>query len=834
VSDVFTRFKMRRGTAANWTSVNPTLLDGEPGLETDTLKVKYGDGVTAWTGLPYASGPGGTGTVTSVDASGGTTGFTFTGGPITTGGTLILGGTLAVANGGTGATTASAARAALGVAIGSDVEAHDADLTAIAAIAGTSGLLRKTAANTWSLDTSAYLTANQLVTLSGDVSGAGATAITTTIGANKVTRAMLSATAGATLLGATGAGNVADLTAAQAKTFLAIASGDVSGLGTAAMQNTGTSGANVPLLNGANTVSGVQTFTANPSITNATSASLTTTSGSYSTSVATTSGGESQFTSNGVVMYFTLDGPVNFRTSLGVTGVSFDSGGALHTTAYIATPELYLNTTGGAVGIVAGSTVTTNRTLTINTGDANRALTLAADATISGTNTGDQTITLTGDVTGTGTGSFATSIGSGKVTLAMQANMATASVVYRKTAGSGAPEVQTLATLKTDLGLTGTNSGDQTITLTGDVTGSGTGSFATTVANIPSAATAVTQAANDSSTKVATTAFVTTADNLKAPLASPTFTGTVTLPADQYVYSSDGNARLYFTGGAQSTYRSADGRHFFTDSVGTPTLSLANAGNGTFTGTVSATNITSAGNVTGNAATATKFATARTLGITGDVTWTSPSFDGSGNVTAAATINSIPSGATAVTQAAGDNSTKVATTAYAIAAAPNASYRSILDVTASHTAAKVAGTYGMGQGDPLAVSGTGTLYPLNLIYIAAADYPTVNGLAAKLRIRAQLYVNDVAPTGNFTFGLYPVTRPGTSGGAGLVIYTLGTVVSGSTVLFTAPAADSSNVGVSTDFALPADGHYCIGVVTSATVATSSHLHLSALLQMRNA
>jgi hypothetical protein len=44
----------------------------------------------------------------------------------------------------------------------------------------------------------------------------------------------------------------------------------------------------------------------------------------------------------------------------------------------------------------------------------------------------------------------------------MQANMATASVVYRKTAGSGAPEVQTLATLKTDLGLTGTNSGDQT------------------------------------------------------------------------------------------------------------------------------------------------------------------------------------------------------------------------------------------------------------------------------------------------------------------------------------------------------------------------------------
>jgi hypothetical protein len=45
------------------------------------------------------------GTVTSVAASGGTTGLTFTGSPITTSGTLTLGGTLAVANGGTNQTT---------------------------------------------------------------------------------------------------------------------------------------------------------------------------------------------------------------------------------------------------------------------------------------------------------------------------------------------------------------------------------------------------------------------------------------------------------------------------------------------------------------------------------------------------------------------------------------------------------------------------------------------------------------------------------------------------------------------------------------------------------
>ena len=81
----------------------------------------------------------------------------------------------------------------------------------------------------------------------------------------------------------------------------------------------------------------------------------------------------------------------------------------------------------------------------------------------SGTNTGNQTITLTSDVTGTGTGSFATTIANNAVTLAKQADMATSSLVYRKTAGTGDPEINTLATLKTDLGLTGTNSGDVTL-----------------------------------------------------------------------------------------------------------------------------------------------------------------------------------------------------------------------------------------------------------------------------------------------------------------------------------------------------------------------------------
>jgi hypothetical protein len=47
------RFQLRRDTANNWASVNPVLALGEPGVETDTLKVKVGDGSNAWNSLGY-------------------------------------------------------------------------------------------------------------------------------------------------------------------------------------------------------------------------------------------------------------------------------------------------------------------------------------------------------------------------------------------------------------------------------------------------------------------------------------------------------------------------------------------------------------------------------------------------------------------------------------------------------------------------------------------------------------------------------------------------------------------------------------------------------------
>ena len=78
-----------------------------PGTSGQLLQTKGAGADPAWTTIS------GVGTVTSVNGSGGTTGLTVTGGPITSSGTLTLGGTLNIANGGTGQTTASAAFNAL-------------------------------------------------------------------------------------------------------------------------------------------------------------------------------------------------------------------------------------------------------------------------------------------------------------------------------------------------------------------------------------------------------------------------------------------------------------------------------------------------------------------------------------------------------------------------------------------------------------------------------------------------------------------------------------------------------------------------------------------------
>lgn len=87
---VVTQFQFRRGTAAQWTSANPTLAAGEPGFETDTGKFKVGNGSTAWNSLAYV----GAGTVTSITAGTG-----LSGGTITSSGTIAIDSTVATLTG---------------------------------------------------------------------------------------------------------------------------------------------------------------------------------------------------------------------------------------------------------------------------------------------------------------------------------------------------------------------------------------------------------------------------------------------------------------------------------------------------------------------------------------------------------------------------------------------------------------------------------------------------------------------------------------------------------------------------------------------------------------
>jgi len=91
-------------TASGITMSSARLLGRTTASTGAVEEITVGSGLT-FTGGTLAATGGGSGTVTSIDVSGGTTGLTTSGGPITGAGTITIAGTLAVANGGTGATT---------------------------------------------------------------------------------------------------------------------------------------------------------------------------------------------------------------------------------------------------------------------------------------------------------------------------------------------------------------------------------------------------------------------------------------------------------------------------------------------------------------------------------------------------------------------------------------------------------------------------------------------------------------------------------------------------------------------------------------------------------
>lgn len=161
-------------------------------------------------------------------------------------------------------------------------------------------------------------------------------------------------------------------------------------------------------------------------------------------------GGPTAFTTDNGPLYW--DGAAWQKYSTGgasgtvtaVSGVN-TNGFSFSIATATSTPAITLSTT--ITGLLKGSGSA------LAAASASDVLTLLGIPSISGTNTGDQTITLTTDVTGSGTGTFATTIAAGAVTLAKMANLAASSILCNNTGSPATPLACTAAQLKTLLAI---------------------------------------------------------------------------------------------------------------------------------------------------------------------------------------------------------------------------------------------------------------------------------------------------------------------------------------------------------------------------------------------
>lgn len=139
-----TLLELRRDTAANWTSANPTLANGEPGWETDTGKSKMGDGSTAWTSLAYFAVTGPSSAVDNHVA-------VFSG---TTGKLIKDGGVAILANGCTITPETTPATTEVGY-LGSPVNTQNGTYTTLMTDCGKTIYHTSGSAHTWTIDSNA-------------------------------------------------------------------------------------------------------------------------------------------------------------------------------------------------------------------------------------------------------------------------------------------------------------------------------------------------------------------------------------------------------------------------------------------------------------------------------------------------------------------------------------------------------------------------------------------------------------------------------------------------------------------------------------------------------
>jgi hypothetical protein len=118
-------------------------------LNTDKLEASFTGNSNLVTLGTITTGTWNATTIATLYGGTGLTSFTNGGAVYATSTSALTTGTLPIASGGTASTTASAARTALGLAIGTDVQAYDADLAAVAGLAST-GIVVRTGSGTFS------------------------------------------------------------------------------------------------------------------------------------------------------------------------------------------------------------------------------------------------------------------------------------------------------------------------------------------------------------------------------------------------------------------------------------------------------------------------------------------------------------------------------------------------------------------------------------------------------------------------------------------------------------------------------------------------------------
>jgi len=390
----------------------------------------------------------------------------------------------------------------------------DATLTALAGLTYVSGtpFVKMTAQDVFTLDTTTYLTANQSITLSGDVSGTGTTAITTAIGANKVTLAMMAQVTGIVFLGrsTSNLGDVSTLSVATSKTMLGL-SGTNSGDQTISITGDVTAPGSTGVLTATLAASGV-------------------TAGTYNTVTVDAKGrvtvGSNVAIGTGTVTSVGLSLPAMFT----VTGTPVTTSGTLTAVLASQTAKTFLAAPNGANGaptfrlIVASDIPTLNQNTTGNAATADTA----ATATIALAATKLETPRLINGVAFDGTADISNPLdGLSDVEIITPVNGE--ALIYDEITFTWRNlPVATSSGTVTSVGGTGTVSG---ITLSGTVTTAGNLTLSGTLAVLPSNFASQTQkfvlAAPNAANGVPTFRQLVASDiPTLAPLASPTFTGT--------------------------------------------------------------------------------------------------------------------------------------------------------------------------------------------------------------------------------------------------------------------------------------------------------------------